>query len=323
MPHPHSRIAGTGRYLPAEVLTNDDLVRRGVETSDEWVRTRTGIGQRHVAAEGEATSDLALAASRQALAAAGLAPGDVDLIIVATTTPDMIFPSTACILQDKLGSRGGPAFDVQAVCSGFVYALSIADGMLKSGAVRNALVVGADIYSRILDWTDRKTCVLFGDGAGAVVLVPSDEPGILATRLHADGSQRGMLCVPGQVRNGTVWGDPFVHMDGQAVFKFAVRVLTEVADEALAAAGMARSGIDWLIPHQANLRIMDATSKRLGIARERVVVTVDRHANTSAASIPLALDEAVRDGRIRDGQHVMMLGVGGGFTWGSALVRWG
>ena len=318
-----STIAGTGSYLPAQVLTNDDLARRGVDTSDEWVRTRTGIRQRHVAAEGELTSDLALAASKRALASAGLAAADVDTIIVATTTPDMIFPSTACILQDKLGARGGPAFDVQAVCSGFVYALSIADGMLRSGAVRNALVVGADIYSRILDWTDRKTCVLFGDGAGAVVLVPSDEPGILATRLHADGSQRGMLCVPGQVRNGTVWGDPFVHMDGQAVFKFAVRVLTEVADEALAAAAMPRSGIDWLIPHQANLRIMDATSKRLGIARERVVVTVDRHANTSAASIPLALDEAVRDGRIRDGQHVMMLGVGGGFTWGSALVRWG
>ena len=323
MPLPHSRIAGTGRYLPAETLTNDDLVRRGVETSDEWVRTRTGIAQRHVAAEGESTSDLALAASREALAAAGLAAADVDLIVVATTTPDMVFPSTACILQDKLGVRGGPAFDVQAVCSGFVYALAIADGMLKTGAARNALVVGAEIYSRILDWRDRKTCVLFGDGAGAVVLVPSDRPGVLATRLHADGSHRGMLCVPGQVRNGAVWGDPFVHMDGQAVFKFAVRVLTEAADEALAAASMTRSSVDWLIPHQANLRIMDATAKRLDVPQERVVVTVDRHANTSAASIPLALDEAVRDGRIRAGHHVMMLGVGGGFTWGSALVRWG
>jgi len=323
MPLPHSRIAGTGRYLPAETLTNDDLVRRGVETSDAWVRTRTGIAQRHVAAEGESTSDLALAASREALAAAGLAAADVDLIVVATTTPDMIFPSTACILQDKLGARGGPAFDVQAVCSGFVYALAIADGMLKTGAARNALIVGAEIYSRILDWRDRKTCVLFGDGAGAVVLVPSERPGVLATRLHADGSHRGMLCVPGQVRNGAVWGDPFVHMDGQAVFKFAVRVLTEAADEALAAASMARPSIDWLIPHQANLRIMDATAKRLDVPQERVVVTVDRHANTSAASIPLALDEAVRDGRIRAGHHVMMLGVGGGFTWGSALLRWG
>jgi len=323
MPLPHSRIVGTGRYLPAAALTNDDLVRRGVETSDEWVRTRTGIAQRHVAAEGESTSDLALAASREALSAAGLAAADVDLIVVATTTPDMVFPSTACILQDKLGARGGPAFDVQAVCSGFVYALTIADGMLKAGAARNALVVGAEIYSRILDWSDRKTCVLFGDGAGAVVLAPSDRPGLVATRLHADGSHRGMLCVPGQVRNGAVWGDPFVHMDGQAVFKFAVRVLTEVADEALAAASMARSSIDWLVPHQANRRIMDATAKRLEVPHERVVVTVDRHANTSAASIPLALDEAVRDGRIRAGQHVMMLGVGGGFTWGSALVRWG
>jgi 3-oxoacyl-[acyl-carrier-protein] synthase-3 len=323
MPLPHSRIVGTGRYLPAAALTNDDLVRRGVETSDEWVRTRTGIAQRHVAAEGESTSDLALAASREALSAAGLAAADVDQIVVATTTPDMVFPSTACILQDKLGARGGPAFDVQAVCSGFVYALTIADGMLKAGAARNALVVGAEIYSRILDWSDRKTCVLFGDGAGAVVLAPSDRPGLVATRLHADGSHRGMLCVPGQVRNGAVWGDPFVHMDGQAVFKFAVRVLTEVADEALAAASMARSSIDWLVPHQANRRIMDATAKRLEVPHERVVVTVDRHANTSAASIPLALDEAVRDGRIRAGQHVMMLGVGGGFTWGSALVRWG
>ena len=318
----HSRIAGTGRYLPATVLTNDDLARRGVDTSDEWVRARTGIRQRHVAADEESTSDLALAASREALRAAGLAPPDVDLIIVATTTPDMIFPSTACILQDKLGAHGGPAFDVQAVCSGFVYALAIADGMVRTGAVRNALVVGAEIYSRILDWKDRKTCVLFGDGAGAVVLLPSDQPGILATRLYADGSHRGMLCVPGQVRNGKVAGHPFVQMDGQAVFKFAVRVLAEAADDALAACAMPRDAIDWLIPHQANLRIMDSTAKRLGIAHERVVVTVDRHANTSAASIPLALDEAVRDGRVRAGQHLMLLGVGGGFTWGSALLRW-
>jgi 3-oxoacyl-[acyl-carrier-protein] synthase-3 len=319
----HSRIAGTGAYLPAEVLTNDDLARRGVDTSDEWVRTRTGIRQRHIAADGEMASDLALAASREALAAAGLAAKDVDLIIVATTTPDMIFPSTACILQHKLGVHGGPALDVQAVCSGFVYALAIADAMIRTGGVRNALVVGSEVYSRILDWSDRKTCVLFGDGAGAAVLVPSREAGILATRLHADGSQRGMLCVPGQVRNGAVDGAPFVHMDGQAVFKFAVRVLAEAADETLAAVSMPRSAIDWLIPHQANLRIMDATAKRLEIPPERVVVTVDRHANTSAASVPLALDEAVRDGRIRAGHHVMMLGVGGGFTWGAALVRWG
>jgi len=318
----HSRVAGTGSYLPARVLTNDDLARRGVDTSDEWVRTRTGIRQRHIAADGEMASDLALVASREALDAAGLAPADVDLLIVATTTPDMIFPSTACILQEKLGVHGCPAFDVQAVCSGFVYALAIADGMIKSGTARNALIVGAEVYSRILDWNDRKTCVLFGDGAGAVVLVPSGEPGILATKLHADGSHRGILCVPGSVQNGVVVGTPFVHMDGQAVFKFAVRVLAESADEALAAASLPRSEIDWLIPHQANLRIMDATAKRLEIPPEKVVVTVDRHANTSAASVPLALDEAVRDGRIRAGHHVMMLGVGGGFTWGAALVRW-
>ena len=317
-----STIAGTGSYLPAQVLTNDDLARRGVDTSDEWVRSRTGILQRHIAAEGELSSDLAYHASRRALEAAGMAAGEIDTIIVATTTPDFVFPSTACILQDRLGLRGGPAFDVQAVCSGFVYALSIADAMIRAGTARNALVVGAETYSHILDWSDRRTCVLFGDGAGAAVLVPSAEPGIVATRLHADGSQRGILSVPGQVRDGKVAGRPFLQMDGQAVFKFAVRALTDVADEALADAGLPRTAIDWLIPHQANLRIMDATAKRLGVPHERVVVTVDRHANTSAASVPLALDEAVRDGRIRPGQHVMLLGVGGGFTWGSALLRW-
>jgi 3-oxoacyl-[acyl-carrier-protein] synthase-3 len=316
-----SRIAGTGRYLPARVLTNDDLAQ-SVATSDEWIRTRTGISARHVADESETTSDLALHASREALAAAALDPADVDLIVVATTTPDMIFPSTACILQAKLGTAGGPAFDVQAVCSGFVYALVLADRMVATGAVRNALVVGAEVYSRILDWTDRGTCVLFGDGAGAVVLVPSLEPGILASRLHADGSHAPMLCVPGQVRKGAIAGSPFVHMDGGHVFRFAVKVLADAALETLAAAGLAPDAIDWLIPHQANLRIMDATAKKLHLPHEKMVVTVDRHANTSAASIPLALDTAVRDGRIRAGQHVMLAGVGGGFTWGAVLVRW-
>ena len=317
----HSRIAGTGRYLPSRVLTNVDLAGR-VATSDEWIRSRTGIAQRHIAADGEETSDLALAAAREALAAAAIAPAAVDLIIVATTTPDMIFPSTACILQDRLGAHGGPAFDVQAVCSGFVYALAIADKMVASGAARNALVVGSEIYSRILDWNDRGTCVLFGDGAGAVVLVPSPEAGILSTHLHADGHYRDILCVPGQVRNGVVSGSPFVHMDGQGVFKFAVRVLAEVANEALSANRMTAADIDWLIPHQANLRIMDATAKKLGLPPEKVISTVDAHANTSAASIPLALDVAVRDGRVRVGQHLMLLAVGGGFTWGSVLVRW-
>jgi 3-oxoacyl-[acyl-carrier-protein] synthase-3 len=317
----HSRIAGTGGYLPAQVLTNAELARR-IDTSDEWVRTRTGICERRIAANDEQTSDLALAAARQALAAAGIAPAKVDLIIVATTTPDMIFPSTACILQAKLGTRNGAAFDVQAVCSGFVYALGVADLMLKSGAARNALVVGAEIYSRILDWNDRGTCVLFGDGAGAVVLVPAAEPGILSAHLHADGNYRHILSVPGTVANGTISGTPFVHMDGGAVFKFAVKVLAEVAQEALTANKLRASAIDWLIPHQANIRIMDATLKKLGLPHERMVVTVDKHANTSAASIPLALDVAVRDGRIRAGQHVMLVGVGGGFTWGSVLIRW-
>ena len=316
-----TRIAGTGRYLPARILTNDELAQR-VATSDEWIRTRTGIRQRHIAAPEEVTSDLALRASRAALAAARMTPADVDLIIVATATPDMIFPSTACILQDKLGATGGAALDVGAVCSGFVYALALADKMVGSGAARNALVVGAEIYSRILDWTDRGTCVLFGDGAGAVVVVPADEPGILTAHLHADGSHRGILCVPGQVHDGRITGTPFLHMDGSAVFKFAVKVLADVAQEALAATGMTANDIDWVIPHQANIRIMDATMKKLHLPHERLVVTVDMHGNTSAASIPMALDLAVRDGRIRPGHRVMLLGVGGGFTWGSVFLRW-
>jgi 3-oxoacyl-[acyl-carrier-protein] synthase-3 len=317
----HSRIAGTGRYLPQRVLSNEELARR-VDTSDEWIRSRTGIRQRHIAADGEQTSDLALAASRDALAAASLAPQDVDLIVVATTTPDVVFPSTACILQAKLGARGGPAFDVQAVCSGFVYALAIAEQMVTGGLARNALVVGAEIYSRILDWNDRGTCVLFGDGAGAVVLMPSEEPGILTAHLHADGHYKDILCVPGQVDRGEVVGTPFVHMDGHAVFKFAVKVLAEVAHEAMTANRKTTADIDWLIPHQANIRIMDATARKLELPLSKVVSTVDMHANTSAASIPLALDVAVRDGRIRAGQHIMLVGVGGGFTWGSVLLRW-
>ncbi len=292
-PMPASRIAGTGRYLPAEILTNEALACR-VDTSDEWIRTRTGIRQRHIAADGEATSDLALAASRQALDAAGMTAADVDMIIVATATPDMIFPSTACILQDKLGARGGAAFDVAAVCSGFVYALAIADKMVASGAARNALVVGAEVYSRILDWSDRGTCVLFGDGAGAVVVVPSDAPGILASHLHADGSHRDILCVPGTVHNGAVSSTPFLRMDGSAVFKFAVKVLADCAHEALATAGKRAGDIDWVIPHQANIRIMDATMKRLELPAERLVSTVALHGNTSAASIPLALDTVPR-----------------------------
>jgi len=317
----HSRIAGTGSYLPAQILTNQDLARR-LETSDAWIRTRTGIRERRIAAPAEQTSDLALHAGRAALAAARIAPADVDLIVVATTTPDMVFPSTACILQAKLGTRGGPAFDVQAVCSGFVYALAVADRMVATGSARNALVVGAEIYSRILDWNDRGTCVLFGDGAGAVVLVPSRVPGILSAHLHADGSQHGILCVPGALNAGAIAGSPFVHMDGQAVFKFAVNVMAQVGAEALAANGVDAGAVDWLIPHQANIRIMDATARKLGVPAERMVVTVDRHANTSAASVPLALDEAVRDGRIVEGNRVLLIGVGGGFTWGSVFLTW-
>lgn len=316
-----SRIAGTGSYLPERVMTNRELEGM-VDTSDEWIVTRTGIRQRHIAADGQLASDLAVEASRRALAAAGIQSSELGLIVMATTTPDMVFPSTACIVQAKLGARRCPAFDVQAVCSGFVYALSTADLFLRAGHCRYALVVGAEVYSRILDWKDRGTCVLFGDGAGAVVLAADDAPGILATRLHADGHYTDALAVPGQVDSGGVRGKPFVTMEGGVVFKFAVKVLEEVVGEVLEAAGLKQSDIDWLIPHQANIRIIESTARKLGMSMERVVVTVDRHANTSAASIPLALDEAVRDGRIRPGQHVLLEAVGGGFTWGACLVRW-
>lgn len=317
----HSRIAGTGSYLPEKVLTNRDLEAM-VETSDAWIVERTGIRQRHVAAENQATSDLALEACRHALAAAGLKPGDIDLIVVATSTPDMIFPSTACLLQKKLGIRHGAAFDVQAVCSGFVYALATADQFLRGGLFKRALVVGAEVFSRIIDWKDRSTCVLFGDGAGAVVLEAAREPGILSSHLHADGTYAEILNTPGQVWGGRIAGDPTLKMDGGAVFKLAVRVLEEAAHEAFAHNGLSLDNLDWLVAHQANVRILSHTAKKLGLPESKCVVTVDRHANTSAASIPLALDVAVRDGRIQRGHLVLLEGVGGGFTWGSVLIRW-
>jgi 3-oxoacyl-[acyl-carrier-protein] synthase-3 len=315
-----SRIAGTGSYLPPRVMTNDDFAKRGLETSDEWIRERTGIRERHIADESQASSDLALEASRRALEAAGMAATDLDLIIVATSTPDYIFPSTACLLQAKLGTRNAAAFDVQAVCSGFVYGLATADAFIRTRTAKKALVVGAEVFSRILDWNDRATCVLFGDGAGAVVLTAGDKPGVHASVLHADGSQAGILSVPGNVCGGRIVGSPYLQMQGSAVFKVAVRVLDEVARETLEAAKMTVEDIDWLIPHQANVRILEATAKKLGLAREKLVVTVDRHGNTSAASVPLALDEYVRAGRIRAGHRVMLQGVGGGFTWGASLV---
>jgi len=319
----HSRITGTGSFLPGEPISNDALIAgRGIESSDAWIVDRTGIRFRHLATDDVAASDLALVACQRALAAAGRQPNDVDLVIVATTTPDFIFPSTAALLQAKLGiGNGGAAFDLQAVCSGFVYALNVADKFVRSGSHKCALVVGAEVFSRILDWNDRGTCVLFGDGAGAVVLEASDAPGILATAMHADGSHHGILAVPGQLCGGKAIGDPFLRMDGQAVFKFAVKVLAEVAREVLDAANMTADQLDWLIPHQANVRILQATAKKLHLPLDKCVVTVDRHGNTSSASIPLALDEAVRSGKVGAGDTVLLEGVGGGFTWGAALLK--
>ena len=317
----YARITGTGSYLPGDAVSNAELAARGIDTSDEWIVTRTGIRSRHLAPAGTTASQLGCEAARRALDMAGVEAAALDLIIVATSTPDFIFPSTACLIQAQLGNKGATAFDVQAVCAGFAYALGIAEKFIRSGSHKKVLVIGAEVFSRILDWQDRGTCVLFGDGAGAVVLEAAATPGILATAMHADGSYAGILNVPGQISRGQVTGDPFLRMDGQAVFKFAVRVLAEVAQEVCAAAEMDSADIDWLIPHQANLRIIDATGRKLGIAPEKVVVTVDRHGNTSAASVPLALDEAVRDGRIQRGQKVLLEGIGGGFAWGAALLE--
>jgi len=315
----YSRIVGTGSYLPPRIMTNADFAAR-LDTSDAWIRERTGIVQRHIAAESQTSSDLALEASRAALAAAGMKAADVDLIIVATSTPDFVFPSTACLLQAKLGVANSTAFDLQAVCSGFIYALATADSFIRAGTHKSALVVGAEVFSRILDWNDRGTCVLFGDGAGAVVLAAGAEPGLHASVLRADGRHAGLLSVPGNVCGGRIVGSPYLQMQGSQVFKFAVKVLDEVARETVAACGMRLEDVDWLIPHQANLRILEATAKKLGLPREKLVVTVDHHGNTSAASVPLALDEYVRSGEIRPGHRVLMQGVGGGFTWGATLA---
>ena len=320
----HTRIAGTGSHLPPQRLTNADLVQRlagrGIETTDEWIVERTGIKARHFAEPDAVCSDLAVLAANQALASAGIEASAIDLIIVATSTPDMIFPSTACLVQAKLGIAGCAAFDVQAVCSGFVYGLTVADAMIRTGAATRALVIGAEIFSRILDFDDRTTCVLFGDGAGAVVLEASDEPGLLASELHADGRHVGLLCVPGSIAGGKVQGDPLLRMNGQAVFKLAVSVLDEVARAVLAKAGRTEADIDWLIPHQANIRIMQGTARKLKLPLDRLIVTVDEHGNTSAASIPLALDVAVRGGKVQRGDTLMLEGVGGGFTWGAVLL---
>ena len=329
-----SRIVGTGSYLPPRRLSNADLVAelaaKGVESSDEWIVERTGIRARYFADEGVFSSDLAFQACKQALAAAGLGPQDIDLVIVATSTPDMVFPSTACILQHKLaqlspeasGIVGSPAFDVQAVCAGFIYALSVADAMIRAGNAKRALVVGAEVFSRLLDFNDRTTCVLFGDGAGAVVLEASDKPGILATDIHADGKHVGLLCVPGHVQGGEILGDPVLKMDGQGVFKLAVGVLEDTARAVLAKAELQDTDLDWLVPHQANIRIIQSTAKKLKLSMDKVLLTVAEHGNTSAASIPLALDNGVRAGKLQPGQLVMLEGVGGGFAWGSVLFRY-
>jgi 3-oxoacyl-[acyl-carrier-protein] synthase-3 len=318
----HSRIVGTGGHLPDKVLTNADLEKM-VDTSDEWIVSRTGIRERHIAADGETTCDLAERAARKALAAAGTDPAEIDLIIVATTTPDRIFPSTACLLQERLGIHGCAAFDVQAVCTGFVYALDIADKFLRLGSAKCALVVGAETLSRIVDWTDRGTCVLFGDGAGAVVLKPDARPGIISSHLHADGQYKELLTVPAGISQGydqVMRNEAYVQMQGNEVFKVAVNTLGRIVDETLEANKMQKSDVKWLVPHQANIRIISATAKKLGMSMDHVVVTVDRHGNTSAASIPLAFDEAVRDGRIERGDTVLMEAFGGGFTWGSVLL---
>jgi 3-oxoacyl-[acyl-carrier-protein] synthase III len=323
-PPRYSRITGTGSFLPPKRLTNQDLAAQlaagGVETSDDWIVARTGIKARHFAEADVPCSDLAVAAARHALQAAGVEAAQIDLIIVATSTPDMLFPSTACIVQRKLGIAGCAAFDVQAVCSGFVYALTVADSLIRTGAARKALVIGAEVFSRLLDFTDRTTCVLFGDGAGAVVLEASDTPGILATELHADGRHGDILCTTGAIAGGKIVGDPFLRMDGQAVFKLAVGVLEDVARSVLEKSGRTEADIDWLVPHQANIRIMHGTAKKLKLPLEKLIVTVDEHGNTSAASIPLALDTAVRAGTIKPGDTVMLEGVGGGFTWGAVLL---
>jgi len=322
----YSRISGTGSYLPPRRLTNADLVAelaaQGIESSDDWIVERTGIRARHFVDAGVGSSDLGAEAARLAMQAAGCQPSDIDLIIVATSTPDMVFPSTAALLQSKLGIVGCPVFDVQAVCSGFIYAMTVADAMIKTGTAKRALVIGAEVFSRILDFKDRTTCVLFGDGAGAVVLEASSTPGILATDIHADGKYSELLCVPGHVSGGAILGDPVLKMDGQAVFKLAVGVLEETALASLSKAGLNASDIDWLVPHQANIRIMQSTARKLKMSMDKVIVTVDQHGNTSAASIPLALDHGVRTGQITKGQTLMLEGVGGGFTWGSVLLKY-